>query len=333
MRAVQVEANGSFNLVDLERPTPGDRQVRIKVEACGVCHSDSYVKENKWEEISYPRIPGHEIVGRIDSVGPDVERWESGTRVGVGWHGSHCFTCDPCRQGHFINCRDEQITGIDQDGGYAEYVIASAEALARVPDEIDPVEAAPLLCAGVSTYTPLQLADTRAGDVVAVQGVGGLGHLGIQFSAASGFETVAISRGPEKRELAFSLGADHYIDSREDDPGTELADLGGAAVVLSTAPYSEAIESVVSGLGVSGELVTLGVPDDPVDIDVLELIENQRVIRGWSSGTARDSEDVLAFSALHDITPEVERYPLEEAEAAYERMKSGDARFRVVLEP
>ncbi|RQG87832.1 alcohol dehydrogenase [Natrarchaeobius halalkaliphilus] len=334
MRAVQVEsAGGSFDCVDRERPAPGDGEVRLEVEACGVCHSDSYVKEGNWDGITYPRIPGHEIVGRVDAVGSDVETWEPGTRAGVGWHGSHCFTCDPCRRGRFINCRHEQITGIDRDGGYAEYVVASAEALARVPEELDSTAAAPLLCAGVSTYRSLQLADTRDGDVVGIQGIGGLGHLGIQFASAAGFETVAISRGTEKRELAHALGADHYVDARSRDPGDELANLGGASVVLATAPNSRAIQSVVSGLGVGGELITLGVPDESVDVDVLELIDNQRSITGWSSGTAADSEDALAFSALHDVAPKVERYPLEEADVAYDRMKSGDARFRVVLEP
>lgn len=333
MRAIQVDsAEGPFRTVERDVPSPGEDEVRIEVEACGVCHSDSYVKEGNWPDISYPRVPGHEVIGRIDAVGPRVDAWEPGTRVGVGWHGSHCFTCDPCRRGNFINCRDEAITGIDRDGGYAEYMIASTEALARVPDELDPVEAAPLLCAGVSTYSPLQLADTRAGDLVAVQGVGGLGHLAIQFADAAGFETVAVSRGTEKRDYALDLGADHYIDARDADVGDELTALGGASVILATAPNSRAIESVVSGLGVGGQLITLGVPDEPIDVHVLELIENRRSIMGWSSGTARDSEDVLEFTALHDISPEIETYPLEDADVAYRRMMSGDVRFRAVLE-
>lgn len=334
MRVVQVpEPGGEFEVVNRPVPEVGPTEVRVEVDACGVCHSDSYTKEGSWEGIEYPRVPGHEIAGRIDAVGTNVETWSEGQRVGIGWHGDHCFTCEPCRRGEFIDCDHERVTGIDVDGGYAEYVTAPTHALARIPGGLDTVDAAPLLCAGVSTFNALRKSNVRPGDVVAVQGLGGLGHLGIQYAAAAGFETVAISRGTAKRDAAFDLGADHYIDSTVTDPAEELIHLGGASVLISTAPHSEAIESVVSGLAVNGQLIPLGVPDDDVGIDVIDLIENQRSIKGHSSGTARESQDTLEFSALRDITPTVETFPLEEAAAAYEHMMSNEARFRAVLVP
>lgn len=334
MRAVRVNAPSEpFKLVDVPIPEPGPDEVRVAVEACGICHSDSYTKEGTWPDIEYPRIPGHEIAGQVDDVGSAVDGWEAGQRVGVGWHGYHCFRCEPCRRGDFINCENERVTGIDTDGGYAEYVTAPAHALARVPDALDATDAAPLLCAGVSTFNSLRDSGAQPGDVAAVQGMGGLGHLGVQFASAAGFETVAISRGTEKRELAFELGADHYVDGTATNPSKELMRLGGVRVLLATAPNSEAIESVVPGLGVDGQLLTLGVPDDDVAFSVIDLIENRRVLRGWSSGTARDSQDALEFSDLKAVRPMVETVPLDEAGTAYERMINDDFRFRGVLVP
>lgn len=334
MTAVQVSSSdGEFEVVDRPIPEPGPSEVRIEVEACGVCHSDSYTKEGTWPDIEYPRIPGHEIAGRIDAVGEAVDSWSVGQRVGVGWHGFHCHSCEQCARGEFIDCEHERVTGIDVDGGYAEYTVAPTQALARIPSDLDAVDAAPLLCAGVSTFNALQKSDARVGDVAAVQGIGGLGHLGIQFASAAGFETVAISRGTEKRDLAFELGADHYIDSTTNSPADELMHLGGASVLLATAPSKDAIADVVAGLAIGGELITLGVPSEAVPIDVLELIDRQRSVRGHSSGTARESQDALEFSALRDISPMVETYALEEAPSAYERMMEQDARFRAVLVP
>jgi D-arabinose 1-dehydrogenase-like Zn-dependent alcohol dehydrogenase len=334
MRAIQVSSPGKeFEVVERPIPEPGPDEVRVKVEACGVCHSDSYTKEENWPDIDYPRIPGHEVAGQIDALGADVDSWSEGQCVGVGWHGYHCFECEPCRRGDFINCTDELVTGIDTDGGYAEYMTAPKQALARIPRDLDPVNAGPLLCAGVSTFNTLRNSGARPGDVAAIQGIGGLGHLGVQFAAAAGFETVALSRGTGKRDLAFELGADHYIDTQASDPAKELMHLGGAKVLLATAPSSDAIASVVPGLAIDGQLFTLGVPDEPVEVDVLDLIENSRFLRGWSSGTARDSQDTLEFSNLRDISPMVETYPLEEAATAYERMMSNDVHFRAVLVP
>ncbi|WP_254533285.1 alcohol dehydrogenase [Natrinema gelatinilyticum] len=334
MRAVQVaEAGGPFEVVDRPIPELGRKEVRVKVEACGVCHSDSYTKEGSWPSIEYPRVPGHEIAGRIDVVGDDVDTWSEGQRVGVGWHGDHCFSCEPCRRGEFIDCEHEKVTGIDIDGGYAEYVTVLEHALARIPTSLNAVDAAPLLCAGVSTFNALRKSNAGPGDVAAVQGLGGLGHLGVQYAAAAGLETVAISRGTEKRDLAYEFGADHYIDSTVSDPAEELMRLGGAKVLLATAPSSEAIESIVPGLAVQGQLLTLGVPDDAIEVSILDLIENQRSLRGHSSGTARESQDTLEFSSLRDITPMIETFSLEEAAAAYERMMNNDAQFRAVLVP
>lgn len=334
MRVAQVDSPGAaFELVEREIPEPGPSEVRVAVDACGVCHSDSYTKEGTWPDIEYPRVPGHEVAGRIDAVGPDVEEWAVGERVGVGWHGYHCFTCEPCRRGEFIDCEAERVTGIDTDGGYAEYMTAPTQALAGIPEGLDAVDAAPLLCAGVSTFNALRKSEARPGDLVAVQGLGGLGHLGVQYAAAAGFETVAISRGTDKREQALALGADHYVDSEASDPAEALLELGGASAVVSTAPASAAIESVIGGLGVDGTLIPLGVPDDDVAVDVIELITNQRSLHGHSSGTARESEDTLAFSDLRSITPMVETFDLADAETAYERMMAHDVEYRAVLVP
>jgi NADPH2:quinone reductase len=334
MKAVRVpDAGAEFEVVDMNVPEPGPGEVRIAVEACGICHSDVFVKEGQFPGIDYPRVPGHEVVGRVDAIGEGVNAWDDGQRVGVGWHGGHCFSCEPCRRGDFISCENGQVTGIASDGGYAEYMTAPAEAVAAVPDDLESAAAAPLMCAGITTYNALRNAGAKPGDLVAVQGVGGLGHLGIQYAHAAGFETVAVSRGTDKRDLAMDLGADHYVDSEAEDPGEALVELGGARIVLATAPNTDAIESVVSGLGVDGEVLAVGIPGEPVEVSVQDLVMGRRSVAGWPSGDARDSQDTLEFSALRDIEPMIESYPLEEAADAYERMLSNDARFRVVLEP
>ena len=334
MRAAVVpEAGGEFEMVEREVPDPGPNEVRVAVEACGICHSDAFVKEGTFPGVSYPRVPGHEIAGRIDAVGDDVSAWEAGDRVGAGWHGGHCFTCDPCRRGQFLQCENAEVTGLTFDGGYAEYATVPAEALAAIPDDLDAVDAAPLLCAGVTTYNALRNSDAQPGDLVAVVGVGGLGHLGVQYAHAAGYETVAISRSPDKEPRARELGADHFVNAADTDPAARLQELGGASVVLSTAPASDAIESVVGGLGIGGSVVAVGVPGEPVSVNVQELVGSLGAVEGWGSGHARDSQDTLEFSALREITPEVETYGLEEVDAAYDRMIDNEARFRVVLEP
>jgi NADPH2:quinone reductase len=334
MRAAVVSEPGAdFEVVERDVPDPEADEVRVAVDACGICYSDSYVKEGTYPGIDYPRVPGHEIAGRVDSVGENVTAWSEGERVGVGWHGGHCFTCDPCRRGEFLQCREGQVTGISFDGGYAEYATVPAEALARVPERLAAVDAAPLLCAGVTTFNALRNTGAGPGDVVAVQGIGGLGHLGVQYAHAAGFETVALSHSPDKRDLALELGADHFVDTAATDPAEALQELGGARVVLGTAPSADAVESVVGGLGIDGELVLVGIPHDDVGVDVQQLVTNRSAVEGWASGHARDSQDTLEFSALRDVTPEVETYPLADAEEAYERMLANEARFRVVLEP
>lgn len=334
MRAIEVAEPGApFEVVEREIPDPGPTEVRVAVEACGVCHSDEDTKEGTFPGLSYPRVPGHEIVGRVDDVGEDVELWAEGDRVGAGWHGGHCFVCEACRRGDFQQCRNEEINGVTRDGGYAEYATLNAEALARVPDELDAVEAAPLLCAGITTYNALRNTDARPGDVVAVQGIGGLGHLGVQYARQAGFETVAISRGTDKEEYASELGADHFVDSEAVDPAAALSELGGASVVLATAPNADAISSLLPGLGTDGEIVVVGVPPEPIEVVGHEAIQNRGGVRGWASGHARDSQDTLEFSALRDVTPEVEVFDLADADEAYERMMDNEVRFRAVLEP
>ncbi|WP_435067280.1 alcohol dehydrogenase [Haloplanus sp. C73] len=333
MRAAVVpEAGADFELVERPVPDPDPDEVRVAIDACGVCHSDVFVKEGTFPGVSYPRTPGHEIVGRVDAVGDDVTAWSEGDRVGAGWHGGHCFTCEACRRGDFLLCENADITGVTFDGGYAEYATVPTEALAAVPESLDAVDAAPLLCAGVTTYNALRNSDARPGDLVAVVGVGGLGHLGIQYAHAAGFETVAISRSPEKRELALDLGADHFVDASDDDPAEALQELGGARVVLSTAPSAEAVESVVGGLGADGDLVAVGIPGESVSVDVMDLVGTRSSVSGWGSGHARDSQDTLEFSDLRDITPVVERFGLDEADDAYDQMVSNEARFRAVLD-
>lgn len=332
MRVVQVtHPNGPLELVEREIPEPGAGSVRIKVEACGICHSDAVVKEGHWPGLQYPRIPGHEIAGCVDAVGEGVSNWKPGQRVGVGWHGGHCFVCDPCRRGDFILCQFEKITGLSFDGGYAEYMVAPAEAVAALPDDLPADDAAPLLCAGVTVYNALRHAGARAGDVVARQGIGGLGHLGIQYARQMGFHTVGIGRGGDKEPLARKLGAHEYVDTSVSVPAAQLQQLGGARVILATAPDSKAIAALVGGLAPGGKLVIVGVSPEPLNISLMDLILARRSIQGWPSGTAKDSEDTLRFSVLTGVRPMIERYPLEQAAEAYEQMISGRARFRVVL--
>lgn len=332
MKVAQIsKPGGSFELVEREIPQAGPDQVRVRVEACGICHSDLFVKDGAWPGLQYPRVPGHEVAGRVDAVGDRVTNWKQGDRVGVGWHGGHDFVCDQCRRGDFAMCANRNVTGIDFDGGYGEYMIAPAEALAAIPDELPSEEAGPFMCAGVTVFNALRNSGARAGDVVAVQGIGGLGHLGVQYARRMGFETVALGRGKDKESLARKLGAHHYIDSDSADPIEEMKKLGGARVILATAPSAKAISSVVEGLGVDGDLLIPAAPSDPVSTSVLPLIMGRRQISGWYAGTARDSQDTLKFSALTDVHPMIEKYPLSEVAAAYEQMLSGKARFRVVL--
>ena len=332
MTAVQISRpGGPFEVVKQEVPAPGANQVRIKVQACGVCHSDLFVKEGHWPGLEYPRITGHEVAGVIDEIGPGPTVWKKGQRVGVGWHGRHCGQCEPCRRGDFISCRYLRITGFHDDGGYAQYMIANRDCLALIPEALSPVEAAPLMCAGITTFNSLRHSGATAGDLVAVQGLGGLGHLGIQFASKMGYRTVAIGRGQDKEALALKLGAARYLDGAIVNAADALTKMGGASVILATAPNSKAMSELVEGLGVGGKLLVVGASPDPITVTPIQLIGNRRSIQGWPSGTARDSEDTLNFCALTGIRPMVETFPLEQAAAAYERMVSGKARFRVVL--
>lgn len=332
MKAVQVsKPGGNFEIVERPIPEPGRAQVRIKVEACGICHSDAIVKETGFPGLQYPRVPGHEIAGRIDAVGADVTQWKPGQRVGVGWHGGHCFICDPCRRGNFILCKNEKITGLTYDGGYAEYVVIPAEAVAAMPDELAADEAAPLMCAGITVFNSMRNAGATAGQLVAVQGIGGLGHLGIQYARQMGFRTVAIGRGGDKEALAKKLGAHDYIDTAVTDAAPVLQKLGGAQMILSTAPDAKAISSLVDGLGPDGKLIIVGASPEPFSLTSLQLIFPRTTVRGWPSGTAKDSEDTLQFSLLSGVRPMIEKYPLEKVAEAYDQMSSGRARFRVVL--
>nr|WP_294543898.1 alcohol dehydrogenase [uncultured Rhodopila sp.] len=332
MRAVQVtSANGPFELVERAIPDPPARHVRIKVQACGVCHSDSFTKLGAFPGIRFPRVPGHEVVGVIDAIGPDVPDWQPGQRAGVGWHGGHCGHCTSCRRGDFITCVNGQIPGITYDGGYADYMIAPFEALAAVPDELTPAEAAPLLCAGITTFNALRHSGLRAGDLVAILGIGGLGHLGVQFAAKMGCRTVAIARGADKEPLARQLGARVYLDSNTADVAGELTKLGGARVILATVTSPKAMSAAIGGLGVDGRLVVVGASMEPIEVPPLALIPQRRSVQGWPSGTSIDSEDTMGFSALTGIRPMIETMPLEHAPEAYERMMSGAARFRMVL--
>jgi D-arabinose 1-dehydrogenase-like Zn-dependent alcohol dehydrogenase len=332
MRAVQVtSANGAWKVVEREIPVPGVRQVRIKVEACGICHSDFITKAGLFPGIQYPRVPGHEVVGVIDAVGSEVPEWKPGARVGVGWHGGHCGHCASCRRGDFITCQSGQIPGITYDGGYANFMIAPFEALAAVPDELSSAEAAPLLCAGITTFNALRHSGAQSGDLVAILGIGGLGHLGVQYAAKMGCHTVAVARGTDKEALARRLGAHDYIDSTTQNVGEALTKLGGARVILATVTDSKSMSAAIEGLGIDGKLIVLGASMEPIEVSPLALIRARRSIAGWPSGTASDSEDTLDFSVLSQIRPLIETYPLERAPEAYDRMMSGKARFRVVL--
>jgi D-arabinose 1-dehydrogenase-like Zn-dependent alcohol dehydrogenase len=332
MRVVQVPyPNGPFELVEREIPEPGTGSVRIKVSACGICHSDSFTKEGTFPGIQYPRVPGHEVAGSIDAVGTGIVGWSLGQRVGVGWHGGHCGYCDSCRRGDFVTCQTAaQVPGITYDGGYADYMIAPAEALALIPEDLSAVEAGPLMCAGITTFNALRHSGAQPGDVVAILGIGGLGHLGVQFAAKMGFKTIAIARGADKAPLARQLGAWHYIDSQAQEPAAELIKLGGAKVILATVTSGKALSAVLGGLGVDGKMIIVGVAD-PLEVSPLLLIGGRRSVMGWPSGRSIDSQDTLRFSALTGVRSMNEVFPLERAAEAYERMMSGKARFRVVL--
>ena len=324
-------AGGAFELVQKQFSDPGPGHVRIRVQACGVCHSDSLTKEGMWPGIQFPRVPGHEIAGVLDAIGPDVPVFKVGQRVGLGWHGGHCNYCTPCRRGDFMLCENQPISGINYDGGYADYVIAPANAIALVPDELKYADAAPLLCAGVTTFNALRNSGARTGDTVAILGIGGLGHLAVQYAAKAGYRTVAIARGQDKGPLAKQLGEHIYIDSTTQDPAKELQKIGGANIILSTVTSAKALDWVIDGLGPAGKFIVVGAPDGPVVINPFPLLLGRRTVAGWPSGTGMDSEDTLNFSALTGVKPMIETYPLEKAEEAYARMMSGKARFRVVL--
>ncbi|PYS61290.1 MAG: alcohol dehydrogenase [Acidobacteria bacterium] len=332
MKAAQISnPGGDWELIERDVPDPSTGEVRVKIEACGICHSDSLVKEGLWPGLQYPRVPGHEIAGRIDAVGENVTAWTRGQRVGVGWHGGHCFVCEQCRRGDFAMCVNRKVTGIDFDGGYAEYMIAPVTALAAIPDELPAEEAGPFMCAGVTVFNALRNSGARAGDLVAVHGIGGLGHLGVQYARQMGFETVAINRGNNKEPLARQLGAHHYIDATAQDVVSELQRLGGARVILATAPNAQAISVLVDGLAPSGKLLVPAAPAEPLTINVFSLITRRSSVAGWYSGTARDSQDTLEFSSLSGVHPMIEKYPLDRVAEAYEQMHSGKVRFRVVL--
>ena len=332
MKVAQVPSPGAaFQMVEREIPEPDRGQVRIKVQACGVCHSDVLTKEGLWPGIQYPRVPGHEVAGVIDELGAGVSEWKKGQRVGVGWHGGQDNTCRECRRGDFRNCRNLKIPGISYDGGYQQYMVAPEEALVSMPESLGDSEAAPLLCAGITTYNSLRHSGALPGDLVAVQGIGGLGHLGIQFANKFGYKVAAIGRGSENAALATKLGASVYIDSQSTNAAEALQKLGGAQVILATAPSSKAMSELIDGLGPNGKLMVIGATFDPIEVTPIQLISGSRSIQGWASGTPADSEDTLRFAELTGVRPMIETYPLEKADEAYARMLSGKAQFRVVL--
>jgi alcohol dehydrogenase/propanol-preferring alcohol dehydrogenase len=332
MKAAQVSrAGGPIELVERDVPQPRSGEVRIRVQACGICHSDALTKEGVWPGIQYPRVPGHEIAGAVDEVGAGVSEWKKGQHVGVGWYGGHCGHCSACRRGEFVNCQYLPIPGISYDGGYEEYMVAPADALARMPDGITVEEAAPLLCAGITTFNALRHSGAGPGDLVAIQGVGGLGHLGIQFANKFGYRVAAVSRGADNAVLARKLGAHIYIDSQASNPAEELKKLGGARVILATAPSGHAMTALFDGLGTNGKMVVLGASMDPIQVTPIQLIMGRRSLQGWPSGTSADSEDTLDFALLTGVRPMIEKYPLDRAPEAYERMISGKAEYRVVL--
>ena len=332
MKAAQIsKPQGEFEVVEREVPKPGMGQVRIKVQACGVCHSDAFTKEGQWPGIQYPRVPGHEVVGLIDEAGPGVLEWSLGQRAGVGWHGGQDGTCLSCRRGDFKNCRNLKIPGISYDGGYQQYMVAPVEALVAIPESLNAADAAPLLCAGITTFNALRHSGALPSDLVAVQGIGGLGHLGIQFASKFGYKVAAIGRGSENAPLAKKLGAHVYIDSKATKPAEELQKLGGAQVILATAPNSKAMSELVDGLGPNGKLLVIGAAFEPIEVAPVQLIMGSKTIQGWVAGTPTDSEDTLRFAELTGVRPMIETYPLERVGDAYERMMSGKAQFRVVL--
>ena len=332
MKVAQVsKPGGDFEIIEREIPKPARGEVRIKVQACGVCHSDSLTKEGLWPGIQYPRSPGHEVVGAVDELGSGVSAWKIGQRVGIGWHGGQDGTCLYCRRGDFSNCRNIQIPGISYDGGYQQYMVAPVEALAAIPDSLTSVEAAPLLCAGVTTYNSLRHSGAVPGDLVAVQGIGGLGHLGIQYASKFGYRVAAIGRGSGNAPFAEKLGAHVYIDSNAANPAQELQKLGGAQVIIATAPNSKAMSALIDGLAPNGKLMVIGAAPDPIEVTPIQLIVGSRALQGWWSGTPTDSEDTLRFSELTGVRAMIETYPIEKAGEAYARMMSGHAEFRVVL--
>ena len=334
MKAIQVlEAGADFKIVDLEIPQPKENELLIKVEACGICHSDDLVKEGKFPNIDYPRVPGHEVVGTVEKTGANVTQWKEGQRVGVGWHGGHCFECEPCRRGDFISCENAKICGISYDGGYAEYMTAPQEAVVAIPDDLKSEDAAPLLCAGITVYNAMRNSHIKAGDVVAIQGIGGLGHLAVQYANKMGMRVVAISTSGDKQKLATDLGAHHFIATNDKDAAEELKKLGGADLIVATAPHADAISSVVGGLGIDGEIICIGVTTEAVKVAPMQLIQGRKSIAGWPSGTAIDSEDTLNFSVLSNTKPMIETYKFDDVEVAYDRMINNKARFRVVLMP
>jgi D-arabinose 1-dehydrogenase-like Zn-dependent alcohol dehydrogenase len=332
MKMAQIpEPGAGFRIVEREVPEPDEGHVRIKVQACGVCHSDVFTVEGSWPGIQYPRVPGHEVAGIIDAVGAGVSEWKKGQRAGVGWHGGQDNTCRECRRGDFRNCRNLKIPGISYDGGYQQYMVAPVEALVAIPESLNDAEAAPLLCAGITTYNALRHSGAFPGDLVAVQGIGGLGHLGIQFANKFGYKVAAIGRGSENATLAKKLGAYVYIDSKATNAAEALQKLGGAQVILATAPSSKAMSELIDGLGPNGELMVIGATFDPIEVTPVQLISGSRTIQGWAAGTPADSEDTLRFAELTGVRPMIETYPLEKAPEAYARMMSGKAEFRVVL--
>jgi D-arabinose 1-dehydrogenase-like Zn-dependent alcohol dehydrogenase len=332
MKSVTVNsAGGRFEFKEQPIPQPGDRYVRVKVQACGICHSDSLTKEGVWPGIAYPRSPGHEIAGVIDALGANTDPWKIGDRVGIGWYGGHCGKCVSCQRGDFITCANLRVPGISYDGGYAEFVLAATEVLARIPDGLTPEEAAPLMCAGITTFNALRHSGAGPGDLVAIQGIGGLGHLGVQFASKFGFDTVAIGRGADKKNLAMKLGARTYIDAGSENVAKELQALGATRVILATAPDGKAMGSLIDGLGVDGKLVIVAASAEPFAVSSFQLLMARKSITGWPSGTAKDSEDTLRFAAATGVRPMIETFPLERATEAYEHMMTGKVRFRSVL--
>ena len=332
MKAAQVPKPGAdFEIVEREIPKPGAGEVRVKVQACGICHSDVLTKEGQWPGIQYPRVPGHEIAGIVDELGAGVSGWRKGQRVGVGWHGGHDGTCLACRRGDFRNCKNLKVPGISYDGGYEEFMVAPVEAVVAIPESLGAAEAAPLLCAGITTYNSLRHSGAMPGDLVAVQGIGGLGHLGIQFANKFGYRVAAIGRGSENAALAKKLGASVYIDSKSTNAAEALQKLGGAQVILATAPSSKAMSELFDGLGPNGKLMVIGVAFEPLEVTPVQLVNGSRTIQGWATGSSADEEDTLRFAELTGVRPMIETYPLEKAAEGYARMMSGKAQFRVVL--